>query len=234
VNTVNTARTAGLLYLIVVLTGIFSLGYVPSQVAGGDPGRTLSSIAANETLFRLGIAAGLTCYVAFLVLPLALYRLLGHVDRAAAVMMVAFAAASVPISMVNTIHRLEILTLIRGVDYPGAFTPGQLNGRVLLALDQYRNGLLVSEIFWGLWLLPLGYLVFTSRMLPRMLGVLLMVGCFGYLATSFGAVLGRSMPGYVTLPAALGEIGTCLWLLIMGARPAAVPSTWQHIPCSTS
>lgn len=218
------ARTAGLLYLIVVLTGIFSLVYVPSQITvPGDASAMVSNIVASESLFRLGIAAGLICYTAFLLLPFALYKLLSPVGKTAAVLMVAFVVVSVPISFVNMLNKLDVLSLLSGADYLQAFTTEQLHAQVMLSLKAYSNGMLVSTIFWGLWLLPFGYLVFKSGFLPRILGVLLMVGCFGYLIDFFGRVL---FPGYaeaaiasfMTLPGSFGEIGTCLWLLIMGAR----------------
>lgn len=218
------ARTAGLLYLIVVLTGIFSIAYVPSQIiVRGDALATVSNITSSESLFRLGIVAGFICYTAFLLLPFALYKLLSPVGKSSAVLMVAFAVVSVPISFVNLLNKLDILSLVSGADYLQPFTTEQLHAQVMLSLDAYRNGLLVSQIFWGLWLLPFGYLVFKSGFLPRVLGILLMMGCFGYLIDFFGRAL---FPGYtetliarfVTLPASFGEIGTCLWLLVMGAR----------------
>ncbi len=87
-------------------------------------------------------------------------------------------------------------------------------------MDAYDNRVFVSEIFWGLWLLPFGYLVFKSGFLPKTLGVLLMLGCFSYLIDFFGRLLfpHHAVPGFVMLPASLGEIGICLWLTIMGAR----------------
>ncbi|MGH6781822.1 MAG: DUF4386 domain-containing protein [Sphingomonadaceae bacterium] len=218
------ARTAGLLYLIVVVAGIFSLAYVPSQItAVGDAAATAGNIMASMPLFRLGIVAGLICFTAFLLLPLALYRLLGRIDRNAAILMVVLAVASVPISFVNMLNKLDVLSLLSGADYLRVFTADQLHARVMLSLDSYGNGLLVSKIFWGLWLLPFGYLVYRSGILPRIFGILLMMGCFGYLIDFTGRVL---FPGYVevaiarfvTLPGTLGEIGICLWLLIMGAR----------------
>lgn len=218
------ARTAGILYLIVVLTGTFSIGYVPSQLfVRGDAAATVANIVAQETLYRQGIVAGFVCYAAFLLLPLALYRLLHPVDKRAAVLMVALAAVSVPLAFVNLGHRLDVLTLLDGADHLHAFTTGQINAMVMLSLDAYRNGILVSEIFWGLWLLPFGYLVFKSGLLPRILGVLLMVGCFGYLmdvvaTLLFPALSESAVGGMLTLPAAIGEISTCLWLLIVGAR----------------
>ncbi len=217
------ARTAGLLYLIVVAAGIFSLAYVPSQtVVPGDAAATMGSITASAPLFRLGIVAGFICYIAFLLLPLVLHKLLSPVGKGAAALMVAFAVVSVPISFVNLLNKLDILSLLSGAEYLRVFTNEQLQAQVMLSLDAYRNGILVSKIFWGLWLLPFGYLVFKSGFLPRALGILLMAGCFGYLTDVFGRVLfpgypETAMADFVTLPATVGEIGTCLWLLVMGA-----------------
>lgn len=220
----KTARTAGVLYLIVVMTGIFSIAYVPSQIiVHDDASATVSNIAAFEPLFRLGIVAGLICYTAFLLLPLVLYQLLSPVNKGVAALMVAFAVVSVPISFINELNRLEILSLTNGSSYLQAFTTGQLHAEVMLSLAAYSKGLLVSKIFWGLWLLPFGYLVFKSGFLPKILGILLMLGCFGYLIDFFGIAL---VPGYsetvipsiVRKPALFGEVGICLWLLIVGVR----------------
>jgi len=225
----KTARIAGLLYLIVVVTGLFSIIYVPSQITvQGDASATVSNILASKQLFRIGIVAGLICYTAFLLLPFALYKLLSQVGKGIAVLMVAFAVVSVPISFVNLLNKLHILSLLGEADYLQAFTVEQLHAHVMLSLDAYGDGILVSEIFWGLWLLPFGYLVFKSGYLPRVLGILLMMGCFGYLINFFGEALS---PGYaetgiatfVSLPSALGEIGTCLWLLIVGVREPKSP-----------
>ncbi|MDR6841499.1 DUF4386 domain-containing protein [Pseudoxanthomonas sacheonensis] len=223
----RTARIAGLLYLIVVLAGIFSLAYVPSQInVSGDATATVRNIVAHESLFRFGIVAGLICYTAFLLLPLALYRLLSPFGRQAAVLMVAFAVASVPLSFAVTLNKFDVLALLGGADYLQAFSAQELQARVMQALQSYRDGLLVAQIFWGLWLLPFGYLVYKSGILPRLLGILLMLGCFGYLIEFIGKVF---FPGYaessiadfVGLPGSIGEIGICLWLLLVGARESA-------------
>lgn len=218
------ARIAGLLYLIVVLTGIFSLAYVPSQInVAGDPAATVRNLIAHESLFRLGIVAGLICYTAFLLLPLALYELLGRYGKRPALLMVAFAVVSVPIAFVATLNKFDVLSLLGGPDYLQIVSAEELRAQVMLSLDAYSDGLLVTQIFWGLWLLPFGYLVFKSGILPRALGVLLMLGCFGYLTNFIGHVLfpdyaESGIAGFVRLPASLGEIGICLWLLVMGAR----------------
>lgn len=229
---IGNARVAGLLYLVTVVTGMFYLGYVPSQLAPhGDAAAKVASILHSETLFRLGIAAELVCNAAFLLLPLALYRLLGGTGRTAAVLMVAFATASVPVAFANLVHRLDVLSLLGDANHLRAFTEAQLHAQVMLQLDAYRHGLLVLEVFWGAWLLPFGYLVFRCGFLPRLLGVLLALGGAGYLVDVLATLLLPSYPAsavadYVLLPASLGEIGTCLWLLAVGIRlPAPLAAT---------
>ena len=100
-------RIAGALYLVVVATGMFCLAWVPSQLGTG-----VADAAAHIGLFRAGIAAFMAMQVAFLLLPLALYRVLGDVDRRAAILMVALAAASVPIGLIALSHRMEALSLL--------------------------------------------------------------------------------------------------------------------------
>ena len=156
-------------------------------------------------------------------LPLALYKLLSAVSRNAAVLMVMFAVVSVPISLISVRSKLDIVSLLSGSDYSRAVEPALIHAQVMMALDKYRNGLLVASIFWGLWLLPFGYLVFKSGFLPRILGVLLMIGCIGYLIDVVGSVIFSGyaetpLANFATLPASVGEIGTCLWLLIVGTR----------------
>jgi len=235
--TSKTARIAGLLYLIVVLCGILSLAYVPSVIETSKDGATLvAAIRSHETLFRLGMAAGLICYTAFLLLPLVLYRLLAPFGQNAAIAMVALATASVPIAFANMIYRINVLSLLG--DEPGlaGLAPAALELQALMALESYWNGIFILKIFWGLWLLPFGWLLFGSRLIPRIFGVLLMAGCFGYLVAFFGRLLmpefaELSFARYISLPGSIGEIGTCLWLLIMGARerPAASASTTATI-----
>jgi len=221
------ARIAGLLYLMVVVAGIFYLGYVPSRLAGAHgAAATVAHLAQSETLFRLGIAAELACNIAFLLLPLALYRLLADTDRSAATLMVAFATASVPLAFVNALHHLDVLSLLRKAGHLQALTAAQLQVQVMLELDAHRQGLLALEVFWGAWLLPFGYLVTRCGFLPRLLGVLLVLGGLGYLVDFLATLLLPGYPAsvvadYITLPASLGEIGTCLWLLVSGARMPA-------------
>ena len=213
-------RIAGALYLVVVATGMFCLAWVPSQL-----GTDVADAAARIGLFRAGIAAFMAMQVAFLLLPLALYRVLGDVDRRAATLMVALAAASVPIGLMALSHRMEALSLL---DSTAAHATAAVDAAFAASLQRYGHGLRIASLFWGLWLLPFGWLVLRSARIPRVLGVLLMLGGIGYVVKVFGGL----MPGfadsafarYATLPAALGEIGSCLWLLAFGARASRVPS----------
>lgn len=220
----KTARIAGFLYLGVVLTGIFSLMYVPSKIiVSNNPSLTYEHIVSSESLFRWGIISGLLCYTFFLFLPLVLYKLLKQVNENYAKIMVLLAVISVPVFFINVQNLFTVLSLVNDTNHLLGFSAAQIPSQVMLLLEQYDNGMRVVHIFSGLWLFPFGYLVFTSGFLPKMLGVLLMAGCLGYLINFTGhtVIPGYSDMGissYISLPASIGEIGTCLWLLFVGTK----------------
>ena len=218
------ARIAGLLYLGVVITGIFSLMYVPSTIiVEGNASLTFQNITSQESLFRLWIVSGLLCYTFFLFLPLVLYKLLKPVNENYAKLMVLLAVISVPIFFLNAQNLFNVLSLVNGTNNYLGFSVEQIQSQVMLYLNQYDNGLRIVHIFSGLWLFPFGYLVFKSGFLPKFLGILLMLGCFGYLINFLGNSLISNyseigIASYIQLPASLGEIGICFWLLIMGVK----------------
>lgn len=216
----KTARLAGFVYLIVVLTGIFNLIYVPTQlIVWFDAAATVNNIMQFEFLFRSGIVAGVISYIAFAILPFVLYQLFASVNKKMAALMLLLALVSVPVSIFNVVNKLDVLTLLSGAGYLAPFEIEQLHSQVMLLLRSYRNGIAVVQILWGLWLLPFGYLVFKSGFLPRILGVLLMFGCLGYLAGFLTDLLftNTEIP-YIGIPGSIGEIGICLWLLLIGAK----------------
>lgn len=219
----RTARLAGVLYLVVVLAGIFSLAYVPARLGlEGDALARFAQLQHEAFLFRAGIAASVVCYVAFLFLPLVLYRLLARFGSNTAAAMVALATASVPFSFANLMHRIDVVALLESASLPGADVAA-LAAQAASKLASYNQGIGLSEVFWGAWLLPLGMLAFRSQVIPRLLGVLLVLGGCGYLVDFFGGLLlpgyaDSVLAGYATRPAALAEIGTCLWLLVVGVR----------------
>jgi hypothetical protein len=220
------ARGIGTAYLVNIVAGVFGLMYVPGQLSGhGDPAATVQHILAHGTLFRAGIAATLLCYVEFALLPLLFHRLLGRANRDAAALMVVLALLSVPLSIASLQYRLDILSWLGDAPWLHALDAGQRQAQVMLQLASYNHALLLAQVFWGLWLIPLGWLVIRSRQMPRLLGALLMLGGASYVVDVLGQLLVGGydelpLAAYVTLPAALAEIGTCLWLLVRGARPA--------------
>ncbi|MGY3039153.1 hypothetical protein ACVWWQ_000740 [Rhodanobacter sp. TND4EL1] len=234
-NQSSTARWAGVVYLVVVVSGFFSLGYVPGKIAApGDPQALLDNIVMHEYLFRAGIASFIVEQVAFLLLPLLLFRLFVTVHRGASIDMVAFAVTAVPIALVGVAHRLDALLFLTDA---GGLPLDTAHALARLSLKAWSHDIFVASVFWGLWLFPFGWLVIRSGMLPRILGVLLILGGAGYLVDVGAELL---LPGYaqtafsdyVHLPAALGEVASCLWLLIMGVRgrPGVSPVADQLSP----
>ena len=211
---------AGLLYLIVAVTGGFSMLYIPSLIVPGDPAATATSIAGHEGLFRLGIVSGLVCQVVFILLALALYQIFKDVHRTLAVLMVALILAAVPVAFANMSNQLAALQIVTGAGYLDVFSREQSNALAMFFLDQHGQGLLTVEIFWGLWLLPLGLLVMQSGFMPRFLGVLLLIGFVGYGVDFFTRLL---FPAYAATVSSIagfskfGELAMVLWLLIRGA-----------------
>ena len=221
-STKKTARIAGLLYLVNGVTGFFGIIYVPSRlIVSGNAAVTANNILVSERLFRLGIVSELICAAEFVFLLWALYRLLGGVNKTHASLMVILGLVFVPIMLVNTLSEIAALMLLRGADFLSVFDKRQQEAMAMLFLDLHRYGYVVGWIL-GLWLLPFGVLVFRSGFLPRILGVLLIAACFGYLADSLTPLL---LPSYedvvgriANIPLTLGEPAIILWLLIRGAK----------------
>lgn len=214
------ARIPGLLYLVVIATGLFSLGYVPSRLfASSDPATIVAAVRDSLPLLRAGLAAGVVCYVAFLLLPLALYRPLAPWSPPAAALMVALAAVSVPLSLAALGHRFELLALSEGRGTFAGWNAAQIEAAVALADARYDLALRVAMVFWGLWLLPLGHLILKSAQLPRVLGALLLLGGTGYVVAVLGSIVSPAFASSpwssrIILPATIGELGTCLALLV--------------------
>jgi Domain of unknown function (DUF4386) len=217
------ARTAGLLYLIVAACGGFSELYVRSGVrVSGDAAATADNPSASATLFRVGALTDLVNLVCFLLLGLVLYGLLKPVGATAARAMLAFNAVSVAVLTANMVNHLAALQ---------AATSGD-DALAMLFLDLHAQGYLVAGTFFGLWLLPVGYLLFRSGYAPRPLGALVMVGSFGYVADLAIRVLvpgvGETLPLVLVLPSALAELSLALWLLVKGLnvqpQPDRVPA----------
>ncbi len=213
------ARVAGFLYLLTVPLGIFTLMYVPSTlIVSGDAAATARNIMASESLFRLGIVSSLLLSVIGIFYVLLLYKLLKPVSKDVAVLMVVLALLGNPILMLNELTQLGVLQLLSGADYLTVFTTDQLQALVYLFLRLHSDGTNIAFIFSGLWLFPLGYLIFKSGFIPKILGVLLIIGGFGYLIDVFAGFLFRGSNLSIGLFTGLAEIFFILWLLIKGVN----------------
>lgn len=220
----TTGRTAGLLYLTVAITGGFSMLYVPSLVVPEDAAATAANIATHEGLFRLGVVSGLACQVAFIFLALALHKLFKDVNRSHAAAMVALALAAVPVAFLNLLNQLAALHILGGAAYLGVFEVGESNALAMLFLDLHGLGLLIVEVFWGAWLLPLGLLVIRSRRVPAFIGVLLIVAFVGYMIDVLVRLL---LPDHAAMVAPIagatkfGELAMIVWLVVKGVPEPA-------------
>lgn len=213
------ARLAGFLYLIQAILGVFSLLYVSSSlIVSGDVAATTHNIIASESLFRLGIVSNILVPTVGILYVLVLYKLLKPVSKDIAVLMVVLALLGVPIGVFNEFTQLGVLQLLSGADYLTAFTTAQLQALAYLFVRLHSYGISLAFIFSGLWLLPLGYLVFKSGFLPRILGVLLIIGGFGYLVDVFAEFLFSGSNLSIGLFTGLAEIFFLLWLLIKGVN----------------
>ena len=217
------ARVAGVLYLVVAVRGGFSELYVRSIIkVAGDASATADKIRASATLFRIGFVTDLVNIACFLLLALVLYLLLSPVNRRIASAFVILNAIAVAIMGVNTLNHVGALLVATNPTYTTGFGAQSADALALLFLDLHHQGYLIAQIFFGLWLLPLGYLVYRSGYFPRVLGILLMIGCFGYLADIVviysSPILESVLSPYLALPAGLAEMAFLVWLLAKGAR----------------
>lgn len=220
----QTARLAGLYYAFNVVLSILYMEYIPSQImVRGDSDATMQNFLNNETLFRAGILIGVAVHISFILLPITLHKLLGHINKHYASLMVIFALVSVPISFTMLIDQYELLSLFKNYDSLQLLEQKEAGITVLSFYNHLYNGFLLCQTYWGLWLFPFGYLAFKSGFLPKFLGVALMLGCTAYLFDIIGSTLFANYYDYfntsiVIIPAAIGEIGMCLWLLIIGVK----------------
>lgn len=222
----RTALIAGGFYLLLLFGSGFAEITRSSLIISQDAVATAASIAANSTLFNASIVSDLIGHTAFLLLGLSLYKLLAPINRTHAVVMVAFVAVSVPIAMLNLLNQFAAMHLLSGAAYLQAMDPGQLVAQAMFFLELHKYGMVIDEIFWGLWLFPFGYLVYKSGVFPKIIGLLLMGGCFGYLIEFFVQFLLPGSP-VLTYPgmavATVAEISAIAMLLIYGLRKKRFP-----------
>jgi hypothetical protein len=229
----KTARLAGLLYFVWIITGLFTMFYVPSQInMRGDAVTTAQNILSNEFLFRTSILNDLISSTIWVFMVLVFYRLFKHVNERQARLLVGLVIVQIPVAIVTDAFNITSLMIVKGeILKTFELTQRQDLASLFLKINDY--GSLTLELFWGLWLFPLAILVYRSRFLPRFLGVWLTITGFFYVVLSFTSLM---LPQYkdivlhsvFALPAEIGEVALMLWLLIKGAKPQTANSAPMH------
>jgi Domain of unknown function (DUF4386) len=217
------ARIAGGLYLLLAIFGGFAEGYVePKMYVAGNAAATAANVAANAGLVRLGVVADLLDGTVFIFLALTLYILLKHVRKSVARAMLVLVALATAITCLVAVFEFEGLQVATDASYAAALGAAGSNALVMLLLDMQHYGLLIAQIFFGLWLAPLGYLAYKSGMFPKTLGVLLVVGAAGYLVDMLARFLvpdvGEKIGAFVVIPSAVSEFWMLGYLLVKGVR----------------
>lgn len=218
----STARVAGLLYLILGVLAYYAMMYVPKRIfIGGDALSSANNILSNEFLFRTSIVSHLASAVTFLFLAFVLYKLFKNVNEHRAKVLVALIVVQVPIIFLLETFDLTSLMILKGQLFK-SLTLAQVQELSLLFIKIHGYGIMIIEIFWGLWLIPFGQLVYKSVFIPRVLGILLFLAGIGY---TFDSLTFMLFPGYHAFTqtvafifSGLGEGSTILWLLVIGAK----------------
>ena len=221
----GTGRMAGLLWLLSTATGGFGLIYIRSNViAPGDAVATAGNIMAAESLYRAAIVSSLFSQIFLFFLGLTLFHLFQKVDKRLATALVASVIIAVAIAVVNTLNHFGALLVLGQADYLNVFNSEQLNA-IAMTLIRLANsaGQGLLEIFWAPYYFVFGLLIFKSRFMPKIFGILLMIMGVGFALNVFEKFLfPQFYPALFSQLAmfggGLGGIPTMLWLLIKGAN----------------
>lgn len=188
-------------------------------IVPADAGATATNIVAHETLFRLGIAANLSTFLCAVAVTVILYALLKLVNKNVALLMLVFNLAQDAIGGINALNTYRSLQLLGGADYLKDFSPEQLQAMALLPLKSHSVGFGIALIFFGLSCVALGYLIFSSGILPRILGILMTIAGACYLINSLTLIISLPLASIlILLPAFIGEPSLALWLTIKGVN----------------
>jgi hypothetical protein len=218
------ARIAGVLYLLVGVFGGFAEGYVdPKMYVAGNAAATAGNVVANTELVRMGVVSHLLDAVFFVFLAMTLYILLRPIHKSMARAMLMLVALATAIISLNAVFLFEGLRVATDPYYATAFGATGSNALVLLLLDTQHYGTLSAQVFFGLWLVPLGYLAYrSSGWFPKWLGALLVLGGVCYLVDLLAAFLipdfGKTIHTSIVIPCAIAEISMVLYLLVVGVK----------------
>lgn len=214
------AQAAGVLWLMVVATGLFAFLAVSSLMVGGDAAATAANLRASEPLFRLGIAANLLAGVFYLGVTVLLYGLLTPVGRSLSLLAASFGVVGVAAGAATTLLQLAPLVLLGEAGFLGASTAGQLQALSLAFLGLAGQGSSIGMMFFGFQCALIGWLIVRSGFLPRILGVLLGAGGLSYVVSSLAGLVAPAFAAqlspFIVPIALLGEGALSVWLIVKG------------------
>ena len=221
------ARIAGLLYLIVAVFAGFSYNYATGRTyVPGDAAATAQNVLANAGLVRVGVVADLIQATAWIFVAMVFYLLLRHVNENRARAMVILVTVGATIVCFNEVFPVAALLVATDGSCATAFGAAGSNALVLLLLDSHHDGFLIAQIFFGLWLVPLGCLAYRSGLFPRALGVALVLGGACYVVDTFGVFLVPDFGATVAnlaIPPTIAEVWMLGYLLVKGVKSPSAP-----------
>jgi len=222
------ARLAGVFYLLVGIFGGFAEGFVdPKMYVAGDAPATAANLVANSALVRIGVVAHLVDGTFFALTALTLYVLLEHVHKSVARAMLVFVVIAVGIISLNAVFQFQALRVATDGSYVTAFGAAGSDAIVMILIEIQHYGTLAAQVFFGLWLAPLGYLAYKSGLFPRALGVILVVATVSYLVDLLAAFsspeLAKQIHPLLIIAPAIAEVWMVLYLLAIGVRTPRAP-----------
>lgn len=216
------ARLAGVLYLFVIVGGLFAEGFVRGQlVVSGDAAATARNILEHETLYRLGFAVHLAYLGCAAAVGVILYRLLRSVSPGLALLALCLDLVAIAIEAGSLLNHMAVLTWLTDAGLAGV-EPAQRHAMAYAHTRAFANGFGGSLAFFGLFCVATGVLLVRSRLVPGLIGKMMVLAGACYLVNSYAFFLAPNLAGllfpWILLPCLLAELSLALWLLSKGIR----------------
>ncbi|MEO8150390.1 MAG: DUF4386 domain-containing protein [Bacteroidia bacterium] len=217
------ARIGGMLYLVIILAGMFSVIVVRDKmIVSGDAAATANNIMASPLLWRFGIACDLLMHLCDIPVMWVVYLLLRPVNKNLALLALLFNLIQTAVLVTNKLNLLTPLFLLSNADYLKAFNPQQLHSMIYLSVKAHDYGFGVALLFFGLVCIVNGYLIIKSDYLPKLIGVMLQIAGVCYLISNFSLILAPSFSNklfpVLMIPVLIAETSFCFWLIIKGVN----------------
>jgi hypothetical protein len=222
----QSARVAGVLFLIMVVAGMFAEVFFRQALFVSDASVTAGNILRNGFLFRAGMLSDIVMSLAYLFTALALYRLFVSVNQNMAKLMVLFAACGTVLLLSNLLNEFAPLYILGEGSPSGALNPKQLQDMAMISFVTYGHGYMIGQVFFSLWVLPLGFLIHRSNFIPKVFGILFIIetAC-GLLSVAAHFLLAdTTLETALLMPGTVAEITFLLWLLIRGVSQIKLPA----------